>query len=143
MKKRILTLFMTLIMSLGICATSFAAEANGIVGFVNMQTVLNNYPGIQDIVKQIADKQAALQKNFNEQSKDMDAKSLGELQTKLNQELGKFESSKMAPVQKNINKIILKVANEKGIQSVVNINAMIVGGKDLTNDVVKELKNGI
>ena len=59
----------------------------------------------------------------------------------LNEELGKFESSKMAPVQKTISKTILKVAKEKGIQSVVNAGAMVAGGKDLTGEVVKELKN--
>lgn len=141
MKKEFLAFLMTLIMSLGICTTSFAADRTvGVVGFVNMQTILNSYPGIKDIAKQIAEKQSELQKSFNEQAKTLDAKGQGELQARLNQELGKFENSKMAPVQKTINKVILKVAGEKGIQSVVNMTAMVAGGKDLTDDVVKELQ---
>lgn len=139
MKKTILSLAMTLLMSLGICATSFAAEAAGTVGFVNVQVVLNSYPGIQDIARQIADKQTSLQKQFNEQSKGKDAKTRNELQAKLNQELSTFESKKMDPVKKAINKVILQVAKDKGINSVVNMTAMVAGGKDLTNDVVKAL----
>ena len=141
MKKRIMAMVLTLMMSLGVCATSFAVEAGGVVGFVNMQVILNSYPGIKDIAKQIADKQNAMQKEFNEQSQNLDDKGKAELQAKLNQELGKFESSKMAPVQKTINKTILKVAEAKGIQSVVNAGAMVAGGKDLTSEVVKELKS--
>lgn len=140
MKKKILTFVMTLMMSLSVCATSFASEAGGIVGFVNMQAVLNNYPGIKGIAGQIANKQAELQKSFNEQAKKLDAKGQGELQVRLNQELGKFESRKMEPVQKTINKAILKVAGEQGINSVVDASAMVAGGKDLTDEVVKELQ---
>lgn len=139
MKKKFLSLVMTLMMSLGICATSFAAEAPGTVGFVNVQVVLNSYPGIQNIAKQIADKRASLQKQFNEQSKGKDAKAQEELQAKLNQELGAFENRKMEPVKKAINKAVLQVANGHGINSVVNMTAMVAGGKDLTNDVVKAL----
>ena len=141
MKKTILSFLMAVVMSLGICSTSLAAQVEpGVIGFVNMQVVLNSYPGIRNIAQQIADKQAALQKDFDAQSKDMEMQAKLDLQAKFNQDLANFEDTKMAPVKKKIDKTIKKVAAAKGIKSVVNINAMISGGEDLTDEVVAGLK---
>ncbi|MGM9582969.1 MAG: OmpH family outer membrane protein [Phascolarctobacterium sp.] len=140
MKKKLLAFIMTVMMSLGLCGSALAAENDGLVGFVNMQTIVANYPGIKDIAQEIANKRNDLQKAFNEQSKDLDAKAQQDLQQKLNKELADFEAKKMAPVQKQIRTTIDQVAAAQGIKSVVNIQAMVSGGKDLTNAVVQELK---
>lgn len=136
MKKFMLLIMTAMFFSFGICSNSFAAT----VGFVNIQEVVNNYPGIKDIAQQIVDKQVSLQKEFNNKSKSLDDKSKIELQNKMNKELADFEDKKMAPVNKNIKEIVLKVAASKGIDSVVNHKVMVVGGEDLTDDVVKSLK---
>ncbi|MDY2637298.1 MAG: OmpH family outer membrane protein [Phascolarctobacterium sp.] len=141
MKQKILAFVMTVMMSLGLCSSALAAENDGVVGFVNMQAIVANYPGIKDIAQEIANKRNELQKSFNAQAKELDAKAQQDLQQKLNKELADFEAKKMAPVQKQIRTTIDKVAAEKGIKSVVNIQAMVSGGKDLTNDVVTALKN--
>lgn len=141
MKKKILAFVMTVMMSLGLCSSALAAENDGVVGFVNMQAIVASYPGIKDIAQEIANKRNELQKSFNAQAKELDAKAQQDLQQKLNKELADFEAKKMAPVQKQIRTTIDKVAAEKGIKSVVNIQAMVSGGKDLTNDVVTALKN--
>ena len=141
MKQKILAFVMTVMMSLGLCSSALAAENDGVVGFVNMQAIVANYPGIKDIAQEIANKRNELQKSFNAQAKELDAKAQQDLQQKLNKELADFEAQKMAPVQKQIRTTIDKVAAEKGIKSVVNIQAMVSGGKDLTNDVVTALKN--
>lgn len=141
MKKKLLAFIMTLMMSLGLCSTSLAAENDGVVGFVNMQAIVASYPGIKDIAQEIANKRNELQKSFNEQAKNLDAQAQQDLQQKLNKELADFEAKKMAPVQKEIRTTIDQVAAAKGIKSVVNIQAMVSGGKDLTGDVVKALKN--
>lgn len=141
MKKKLLAFIMTLMMSLGLCSTSLAAENDGVVGFVNMQAIVASYPGIKDIAQEIANKRNDLQKSFNEQSKSLDAKAQQDLQQKQNKELADFEAKKMAPVQKSIRTTIDQVAAAQGIKSVVNIQAMVTGGKDLTGEVVKVLKN--
>ena len=141
MKQKLLAFVMTIMMSLGLCSSALAAENDGVVGFVNMQAIVANYPGIKDIAQEIANKRNELQKSFNAQAKELDAKAQQDLQQKLNKELADFEAKKMAPVQKQIRTTIDKVAAEKGIKSVVNIQAMVSGGKDLTNDVVTALKN--
>ena len=131
---------MTIMMSLGLCSSALAAGNDGVVGFVNMQAIVASYPGIKDIAQEIANKRNDLQKSFNEQAKNLDTKAQQDLQQKLNKELAAFEAKKMAPVQKEIRTTIDQVAAAKGIKSVVNIQAMVTGGKDLTGDVVKALK---
>ena len=132
---------MTIMMSLGLCSSALAAENDGVVGFVNMQTIVASYPGIKDIAQEIANKRNDLQKSLNEQAKNLDAQAQQDLQQKLNKELADFEAKKMAPVQKTIRTTIDQVAAAQGIKSVVNIQAMVTGGKDLTSEVVKVLKN--
>lgn len=141
MKQKLLAFVMTIMMSLGLCSSALAAENDGVVGFVNMQAIVASYPGIKDIAQEIANKRNDLQKSFNEQAKNLDTKAQQDLQQKLNKELADFEAKKMAPVQKTIRTTIDQVAAAQGIKSVVNIQAMVTGGKDLTGEVVKVLKN--
>ena len=141
MKQKLLAFVMTIMMSLGLCGSALAAENDGVVGFVNMQAIVASYPGIKDIAQEIANKRNDLQKSFNEQAKNLDTKAQQDLQQKLNKELADFEAKKMAPVQKTIRTTIDQVAAAQGIKSVVNIQAMVTGGKDLTGEVVKVLKN--
>ena len=141
MKQKLLAFVMTIMMSLGLCSSALAAGNDGVVGFVNMQAIVASYPGIKDIAQEIANKRNDLPKSFNEQAKNLDTKAQQDLQQKLNKELADFEAKKMAPVQKSIRTTIDQVAAAQGIKSVVNIQAMVTGGKDLTSEVVKVLKN--
>ncbi|WP_304116732.1 OmpH family outer membrane protein [Phascolarctobacterium succinatutens] len=134
--KKISTLLMSAVMALGISASAFAAP----VGVVNVNAILNNYPGITEIAQSVAQEKARLQDEFNKQSANMSDADKQALAQKLNQQLADFEQKKMTPVQKKINKTILSVAKAHDIDSVVNMNAMVAGGKDLTEEVIKALK---
>ena len=134
--KKLSTLLMSAVMALGISASAFAAP----VGVVNVNAILNNYPGITEIAKSVAQEKARLQDEFNKHSANMSDQDKQALAQKLNQQLADFEQKKMTPVQKKINKTILSVAKAHDIDSVVNMNAMVAGGKDLTDEVIKALK---
>lgn len=144
MKKLIATLMTAATLTFGVSATTFAATpttaTTTTVAYINTQVVLSSYPGIENIAKEISDKQIALQNSFNEQAKTLDEQARQDLQVKLNQELAEFENSKMEPVQKAIGKAIEKVAKANKVDSIVNSNMMVFGGKDLTDEVVKSLK---
>ena len=127
--KKLSTLLMSAVMALGISASAFAAP----VGVVNVNAILNNYPGITEIAQSVAQEKARLQDEFNKQSANMSDADKQALAQKLNQQLAEFEQKKMTPVQKKINKTILSVAKAHDIDSVVNMNAMVAGGKDLTD----------
>ena len=134
--KKLSTLLMSAVMALGISASAFAAP----VGVVNVNAILNNYPGITEIAQSVAQEKARLQDEFNKQSANMSDADKQALAQKLNQQLADFEQKKITPVQKKINKTILSVAKAHDIDSVVNMNAMVAGGKDLTEEVIKALK---
>ena len=134
--KKLSTLLMSAVMALGISASAFAAP----VGVVNVNVILNNYPGITEIAQSVAQEKARLQDEFNKQSANMSDADKQALAQKLNQQLADFEQKKMTPVQKKINKTILSVAKAHDVDSVVNMNAMVAGGKDLTDEVIKALK---
>lgn len=136
MKKKLSTLALSAVMALGISASAFAAP----VGVVNVNAILNSYPGITEIAKSVAQEKTRLQDEFNKQSVNMNDQQKQELAAKLNKQLADFEQKKMGPVQRKINKTILDVAKANNIDSVVNMNAMVAGGKDLTDDVIKALK---
>ena len=134
--KKLSTLLMSAVMALGISASAFAAP----VGVVNVNAILNSYPGITEIAQSVAQEKARLQDEFNKQSANMSDADKQALAQKLNQQLADFEQKKITPVQKKINKTILSVAKAHDIDSVVNMNAMVAGGKDLTEEVIKALK---
>lgn len=145
MKKLIATLMTAATLTFGVSATTFAAPqatttTTTTVAYINTQVILSSYPGIENIAKEISDKQIALQNSFNEQAKTLDEQARQDLQVKLNKELAEFENSKMEPVQKAIGKAIEKVAKANKVDSIVNSNMMVFGGKDLTDEVVKSLK---
>ena len=136
MKKKLMTLLMSAVMALGISASAFAAP----VGVVNVNAIVNSYPGITEIAKSVAQEKNRLQEEFNKQSANMNDAEKQALAEKLSKQLADFEQKKMAPVQRKINKTILDVAKANNIGSVVNMNAMVAGGKDLTDEVIKALK---
>ena len=140
MKKKIIALVCSLMMALGFSSTALAADQSALVGFVNVQYVLQNYPGIKDVLQQISDEKVRLQNQYNEQSQSLSDTDKNAMSANLSQEYNKYENNTMAPVQQKIQKTIAKVAKEHGIQNVVNSNSMLYGGKDLTEEVVKALQ---
>lgn len=140
MKKKLIALVCSLMMALGFSSTALAADQSALVGFVNVQYVLQNYPGIKDVLQQISDEKVRLQNQYNEQSQSLSDTDKNAMSANLSQEYNKYENNTMAPVQQKIQKTIAKIAKEHGIQNVVNSNSMLYGGKDLTEEVVKALQ---
>lgn len=137
MKKKLMTLFCSLLMALGFSTSAFAAE----LGFVDWNAVVANYPGIKEVAQEVVAEKNRLQAQFNEQAKALttDQEKI-ELANKLNAQMAKFEQGKYEPINKKIRRTILRVAKTNNIDSVVNAGAMIAGGKDLTQEVITALK---
>jgi Skp family chaperone for outer membrane proteins len=137
MKKKLMTLLCSALMALGFSTGAFAAE----LGFVDWNAVVANYPGIKEVAQEVVAEKTRLQAQFNEQAKVLTTdKEKIELANKLNAQMAKFEQRKYEPINKKIRETILSVAQANKVDSVVNANAMIVGGKDLTKKVITALK---
>lgn len=137
--KKLTSLLATAVLSLGICGSALAAEVGCLLGVVNMQQVLQNYPGIGTILQEINAEKERIQADVNAKAINMNEKEKAELVIKANKAFADYEQSKLEPVQKKIKRTIDRVAKTNNILNVVNANMMVSGGKDLTAEVIQVL----
>ena len=139
-KKQLLTLLCAFILALGCSAISFAATPqSNLVGYVDVQKVMQNYPDIQITMSAIQMEYQKAQEEFNAKAPTLDDNGKQELNNKLMEQVAKREHDLMSPIQEKVRKTIEKVAKAQGINSVVDINAMLAGGKNLTDDVIADI----
>ena len=138
MKKYFLTLVMTLVLALGCMGSAFAAESN-LVGFVDTQHVLRNHPEMQTTMSVLKLEVQKAQQEFEAKAASLDEKGKAELRQKLTEQVDKKEASLLKPIYDSVRKAIEEVAKAHGITSVVNANAMVYGGLDLTNEVMAKV----
>ena len=138
MKKYLLTLIMTLVLALGCMSSAFAAESN-LVGFVDTQRVLRSHPEMQTTMSVLKLEAQKAQQEFEAKADSLDEKGKAELRQKLTEQVDKKEASLLNPIYTSVRKAIEEVAKAHGITSVVNANAMVYGGLDLTNEVMAKI----
>ena len=138
MKKYFLTLVMTLVLALGCMGSAFAAESN-LVGFVDTQRVLRNHPEMKATMSVLQLEAQKAQQEFEQKAASLDEKGKAELRQKLTEQVDKKEASLLKPIYDSVRKAIEEVAKAHSITSVVNANAMVYGGLDLTNEVMAKV----
>ena len=116
-----------------------ASAAGSNVGVIDQQQVLSEHPDAQSIEDQM---NAAL----DEIKKDFDAKSAGmsdqEKQDYYRQCMQRAEQKRqelVEPLIKSVDEAIKKTADAKGLTVVIEKAAVIYGGQDITQDVIKNL----
>lgn len=132
----------------GLCAAGIllvpgVASAAG-NGYVDYNAVISATPAFSQAQKELVTTQQTLQQQFNTQSKGMNDKQKKELAQKLDKQL----QAKQLEIQKNeivpaVNKIraaIEAAAKKNGIDFVVQESAWLYGGKDLTQEVINQMK---
>ena len=134
--KKLLISMMVAAASMGIMAQADAAS-----GFVNVEEVLAATPAFAQAGRDVGFEQQKLQKQFNDQSKDMSDKDKEALGAKLNQQLAQKENEVMAPIQAKFRAAVEKAAKDKGVDMVINARDVIYGGIDLTDAVKANMKS--
>lgn len=155
MKKLIYTLFLASLMAFGAMSTAFAADKTDVyvpsnnsaavdpanyIGYVDVETVMQNYPGIKEIYAKLDEQHQQAQDEFNKKAPSLDEQGRYDLNNKLTKQVNDQERKLMNPVMQKIHDTILQVAAQKGIKNVVDSGAMLAGGVDLTQDVVNAIK---
>lgn len=142
MKRKILALACSAFLSLGVLTAALpqTAEAAASIGYVNVQKVFNTHPEMSNIRSTLQVEQQKLEKEFAEKSKNMSDKDKAAYLDKLRGQLIQKERSLIEPLQKKIRQAIEKAAKEKGVETVIDASAIVYGGLDLTDDVVKAAK---
>lgn len=111
------------------------------IGVLEPQKVLSQHPKMAQVSKQV---QAIVQKKQAEAKsaieKEKDNKKKEEIYKTKRNEAATEEQKLMAPLFKDIDLAICSVAKAKGLTVVISKTRVFVGGVDITEDVIRELK---
>ena len=138
-KKQFLALVMALLVCVGftgavVPATAFAADS---IGYVDLNTVFSHHPDFETARAAMNLEQQKAQQEFQEKAPSLDDNGKRALDNTLTERIAKREQDLFNPIRKKILEAVHKVAKEKGIATVLTAGAVVDGGVDLTNDVMK------
>lgn len=127
--------------SFGMTGMSAAeAAANSAIGVVDFQRLLGAAPAMSNVQNTMKNEMAAAEKDFEAKAKSMSEQERMKYGKQLQDRLMNKENELMTPIVNSINAAIKKVADKKGLSVVVHKNVVVVGGVDITEDVVKGMK---
>lgn len=126
--------------SLSQSSIGHAAPANNsAVGIVNQQMIFVALPEMDTYRTNMKTEMDNAQKEFDEKSKDMPDAEKQRYYAQLQDRLSQKDMELRAPILDKVNAAIKKVADSKGLTVVVDKQAVLYGGVDITDDVVKSL----
>ena len=133
---------------------AMAQSATSSTGFIDVQKIFKEYKATADAQKQLSKDEESFKKDFDDSQKKLeeaqkDGKSKDEidkmrasLEEKLSpkrDELLKLNEQLTVKIQKDIVAAVTKVAQKLGLEIVVDKQAVIYGGMDVTDMVLSEL----
>ena len=125
------------LMSMG--DTASAAPSSNI-GVVDQQQVVQANPSISSDYQQKMQATAQeMQKDFDEKSKNMSDAEKEKLFADMQQQFNEKRVAIEKEMQDKVNAAVQSVASKKGLSLVVDKNAVIYGGTDITKDVTSSL----
>lgn len=129
------------LMSMG--DTASAAPASNI-GVVDQQQVISANPSLSaDYQQKMQATAQDMQKDFDEKSKDMTDEEKEKLFADMQQQFNEKRVAIEKEMQDKVNAAVQSVASKKGLSLVVDKNAVIYGGTDITKDVTTSLANTV
>lgn len=119
--------------------TGYAANSSSNVGKVNMQALVTGHPDYAKAQETFKQENEQLQKDFQEKSASMKTdKEKQEYAAQLQQRLQMKERELITEIQNKVNAAIKEVADSKGLSVVLPEQAVVYGGQDITQDVMKK-----
>ena len=115
------------------------AAANSAIGVVDFQRLVTSSPNINNVRNTMKNEVVAAEKDFQEKAKTMSDQEKQKFGQQLQTRLMNRENQLMTPVINAINAAIKKVADKKGLSVVVHKNVVVLGGVDITDEVVKAM----
>lgn len=135
MKQKMIALALTGVFA---CGTMLTAAAAGI-GYVNQQVLMQAHPRMMKAQLTLKTETQKQQQKFDSEVvklKDDNAKR--DLYMKLQRELSQKEQELMGPIMRDVQKAIEKTRQEKGLDAILDRDAVVAGGQDVTVDVQKK-----
>ena len=133
--------FMGSVVALALTQTGSVASAasSGSVGVVNQQEVFSSHPDLESIRTQMQTFAQEVQKEYDEKSAGMSDQEKQDYARQCAQRVQQKEQELLDPIMTAIENAVKKVADNKGLAVVITKDAVVYGGQDITQDVIKEL----
>ena len=117
-----------------------ASAASSSVGVVDYRRVMVSHPDFaaanSEMQKAGQEAQMRFEANSANKSDEEKAKAMQQAQMELQQK----EQDLLAGIQKKVDAAVKQVAEAKGLSVVLDKNAVVYGGQDITDDVMKKFK---
>ena len=150
MKKSIIGLIIICFIFIFLIGTAFAET----IGYIDVQKVFNSYNATKTAQAQISKKEEAYKKEFDKYQKIIEAAKKANKPQKeidalvaqyekklepLKEELVNLNNALTAKLQNDIVAVVKIVAKELGLDMVIDKQAVIIGGMDLSGMVINKL----
>ena len=143
-------LFLRNFLVLSVTAIVFVLAAGGAanaavdsVGVIDMYEVTNNHPKMNDAKAQLAT--ISRQKETEAKAaadKESDPAKKAQIVQAKRMELAKEEQKIMDPIFRDCQRAVREVAVNKKLTLVLNKSVVLIGGSDITQDVIQQLAKG-
>ena len=114
-----------------------AASSN--VGVVDYSQVMSQHPKVQAASTEMQTAVQEAQKEFETKSANMNDNEKRDYYTQTQQRLQQKNQELMEPITKSVEESVKKVAEQKGLSVVLEKGAVVYGGVDITQDVLKQV----
>jgi len=118
-----------------------AAQSQSI-GWVDMQRALAGHPKYSSAEQALGEYTQAQIADMRERMTHMTPAQSRDLQTRVNQAVFSERAKLYGPLDKDVGVAVQEVAAERRLGTVLQWNAVLYGGMDLTDDVIKVLRSG-
>ena len=116
--------------------TSTASAASSSVGVVDYRKVMMSHPDYASASNEMQKAQMRFEADNANKSDEEKAKAMQQAQMELQQK----EQDLISGIQQKIDDAVKQVAEAKGLSVVIDKSAVVYGGQDITDDVMKKFK---
>ncbi|MBQ7516273.1 MAG: OmpH family outer membrane protein [Schwartzia sp.] len=120
-------------------AGSVASAASSAIGVIDFRQAMSQSSDLQTANQQMQDAVAAAKVEFEEKSANMSEDEKAAYYQQTQERLQQKQQDLIEPIQQKIEAEVKAVAEAKGLQVVLDKNAVVYGGQDITQDVIRKM----
>jgi len=120
-------------------AGSVASAASSAVGVIDYRQAMSQSPDLQTANEQLQTAVAEAKQDFEEKSANMSEEEKAAYYQQTQERLQQKQQDLIDPIQKKVEEQVKAVAEAKGLQVVLDKNAVVYGGQDITQDVIRKM----
>ncbi|MEA4884954.1 MAG: OmpH family outer membrane protein [Clostridia bacterium] len=119
-------------------AVSSAAPEPVVIGKIDGPKLNSEFPALKAAWDNISKQKATLEKELNSKAENQDEETQKVLLDQYNKKYNDYAKTQLEPATKSLKDAIAAVAKEKGVNVVLDLNVVHLGGIDITDAVMKK-----